>query len=119
MSKQPTEQTARDIKSLLEIELGNKVSSTINICVTDDRNVVVMMTGSLPDMVTMLGACLYNLHKQLTEKKVIPKMNYFKFIVWFYKQSLDMAKAHHVKNTQAKSKASEASGKSSGDVKPS
>ena len=119
MSKQPNAQTARDLNALLEIELDAKVGSSIHMCITDKRNVVVLMTGSIPDTITMIGACLYNLHKQLTADKVIPKMNYFKFILWVYKQSIDQAKQYHVEKSQAKGKASEASGKSSGDVKPS
>ena len=103
---QPTEQTARHLNQLLEIELDAKVGSSIHMCITDDRNVVVvLMTGQVPDMVTMIGACLFNLHKQLTEQKIIPKMNYFKFILWVYKQSVEQA-TKHVKKSQAKSKAS-------------
>lgn len=105
MSKQPNAQTARDLNALLEIELGAKVGSSIHMCITDKRNVVVLMTGQVPDMVTMIGACLFNLHKQLTEQKIIPKMNYFKFILWVYKQSVEQANKH-VKKSQAKSKAS-------------
>ena len=85
---QPTEQTARQLNQLLEIELDAKVGSSIHMCITDERNVIVLMTGQVPDMVTMIGACLFNLHKQLTEQKIIPKMNYFKFILWVYKQSI-------------------------------
>ena len=91
---QPTEQTARDLNALLEIELGAKVGSSIHMCITDERNVVVLMTGQVPDMVTMIGACLFNLHKQLTEQKIIPKMNYFEFILWVYKQSVEQASKH-------------------------
>lgn len=116
---QPTELTARQLNQLLEIELDAKVGSSIHMCITDERNVIVLMTGSVPDTITMIGACLYNLHKQLTADKVIPKMNYFKFILWVYKQSIDQAKKYHVEKSQAKVQASEASGKSSGDVKPS
>ena len=102
---QPTEQTARQLNQLLEIELDAEVGSSIHMCVTDERDIVVLMTGQVPDMVTMIGACLYNLHKQLTEQKIIPKMNYFKFILWVYKQSIEQADKH-VKKSQAKSKAS-------------
>lgn len=102
---QPTEQTARQLNQLLEIELDAEVGSSIHMCITDDRNVVVLMTGQVHDMVTMIGACLFNLHKQLTEQKIIPKRNYFKFILWVYKQSVEQA-SKHVKKSQAKSKAS-------------
>ena len=102
---QPTEQTARQLNQLLGIELDAEVGSSIHMCVTDERNIVVLMTGQVPDMVTMIGACLFNLHKQLTEQKIIPKMNYFKFILWVYKQSLEQADKY-VKKSQAKSKAS-------------
>ena len=115
---QPTEQTARQLNQLLKVELDAEVGSSIHMCITDERNIIVLMTGQVPDMVTMIGACLFNLHKQLTEQKIIPKMNYFKFILWVYKQSIEQA-SKHVKKSQAKGKASEASGKSSGDVKPS
>lgn len=113
---QPTEQTARQLNQLLEIELDAKVGSSIHMCITDDRNIVVLMTGQVPDMVTMIGACLYNLHKQLTEQKIIPKMNYFKFILWVYKQSIEQA-IKYVKNTQAKGEASKASESSGTDKK--
>ena len=113
---QPTKQTARQLNQLLEIELDAKVGSSIHMCITDERNVIVLMTGQVPDMVTMIGACLFNLHKQLTEQKIIPKMNYFKFMLWVYQQSITQAK-EHVKNTQAKSEASQASGKSGTDNK--
>ena len=116
MSKQPNAQTARDLNALLEIELDAKVGSSIHMCITDKRNVVVLMTGSIPDTITMIGACLYNLHKQLTADKVIPKMNYFKFIVWVYKQSIEQA-TKHVKKSQAKGKASKASDSSGTDKK--
>lgn len=102
---QPTEQTARQLNQLLEVELDAEVGSSIHMCITDDRNIVVLMTGQVPDMVTMIGACLFNLHKQLTEQKIIPKMNYFKFILWVYKQSVEQA-TKNVKKSQAKSKAS-------------
>lgn len=102
---QPTEQTARQLNQLLEVELDAEVGSSIHMCITDERNIVVLMTGQVPDMVTMIGACLYNLHKQLTEQKIIPKMNYFKFILWVYKQSVEQA-TKNVKKSQAKSKAS-------------
>ena len=102
---QPTEQTARQLNQLLEVELDAEVGSSIHMCVTDERNIVVLMTGQVPDMVTMIGACLFNLHKQLTEQKIIPKMNYFKFILWVYKQSIEQAKKKK-KKSQAKSKAS-------------
>ena len=105
---QPTEQTARQLNQLLEIELDAKVGSSIHMCITDERNVIILMTGQVPDMVTMIGACLFNLHKQLTEQKIIPKMNYFKFILWVYKQSIEQA-TKHVKKSQAKSKASQVS----------
>lgn len=105
---QPTEQTARQLNQLLEIELDAKVGSSIHMCVTDERNVIVFMTGQVPDMVTMIEACLFNLHKQLTEQKIIPKMNYFKFILWVYKQSIEQA-TKHVKKSQAKDKASQVS----------
>lgn len=105
---QPTEQTARQLNQLLEIELDAKVGSSIHMCITDERNVIVLMTGQVPDMVTMIGACLFNLHKQLTEQKIIPKMNYFKFILWVYKQSIKQA-SKHVKKSQAKGKASQVS----------
>ena len=102
---QATEQTARQLDQLLEIELDAEVGSSIHMCITDDRNIVVLMTGQVPDMVAMIGACLFNLHKQLTEQKIIPKMNYFKFILWVYKQSVEQA-TKHVEKSQAKSKAS-------------
>ena len=102
---QATEQTARQLDQLLEIELDAEVGSSIHMCITDDRNIVVRMTGQVPDMVAMIGACLFNLHKQLTEQKIIPKMNYFKFILWVYKQSVEQA-TKHVEKSQAKSKAS-------------
>ena len=102
---QATEQTARQLDQLLEIELDAEVGSSIHMCITDDRNIVVLMTGQVPDMVAMIGACLFNLHKQLTEQKIIPKMNYFKFILWVYKQSIEQA-TKHVKKSQAKGKAS-------------
>ena len=86
---QPTEQTARQLNQLLEAELDAEVGSSIHICTTDDHNIVVLMTGHVPDMVTMISACLFNLHKQLTEQKIIPKMNYFKFILWVYKQRIE------------------------------
>ena len=105
---QPTEQTARQLKQLLEIELDAKVGSSIHMCITDERNVIILMTGQVPDMVTMIGACLFNLHKQLTEQKIIPKMNYFKFILWVYKQSIEQV-TKHVKKSQAKDKASQVS----------
>ena len=105
---QPTEQTARQLNQLLEIELDAEVGSSIHMCITDDRNIVVLMTGQVPDMVTMIGACLFNLHKQLTEQKIIPKMNYFKFILWVYKQSVEQA-TKNVKKSQAKGKASQVS----------
>ena len=113
---QPTEQTARQLNQLLEIELDAKVGSSIHMCITDERNVIVLMTGQVPDMVTMIGACLFNLHKQLTEQKIIPKMNYFKFILWVYKQSIEQA-TKHVKKSQAKGKASQASESSGTDKK--
>ena len=91
---QATEQTARQLNQLLEVELDAEVGSSIHMCITDERNVVVLMTGQVPDMVTMIGACLFNLHKQLTEQKIIPKMNYFKFILWVYKQSIEQASKH-------------------------
>ena len=116
MSKQPNEQTARDLNALLEIELGANVGASIHMCVTDKRIVVVLMTGSVPDVITMIGACLYNLHKQLTEQKIIPKMNYFKFILWVYKQSIEQADKH-VKKSQAKVQASKASHSSGTDKK--
>ena len=102
---QPTEQTAQQLNQLLELELDAKVGSSIHMCITDERSVVVLMSGQVPDMVTMIGACLFNLHKQLTEQKIIPKMNYFKFILWVYKQSVEQA-TKNVKKSQAKSKAS-------------
>ena len=105
---QLTEQTARQLNQLLEIELDAKVGSSIHMCIADERNVIVLMTGQVPDMVAMIGACLFNLHKQLTEQKIIPKMNYFEFILWVYKQSIEQA-TKHVKESQAKGKASQAS----------
>mgnify|MGYP003608971974 FL=1 len=115
---QPTEQTARQLNQLSEIELDAKVGSSIHMCITDERNVIILMTGQVPDMVTMIGACLFNLHKQLTEQKIIPKMNYFKFILWVYKQSIEQA-SKHVKKSQAKGKASKASDSSGTDKKTS
>lgn len=91
---QATEQTARQLNQLLEVELDAEVGSSIHMCVTDERDIVVLMTGQVPDMVTMIGACLFNLHKQLTEQKIIPKMNYFEFILWVYKQSVEQASKH-------------------------
>ena len=36
---QPTEQTARQLNQLLEIELDEKVGSSIHMCITDECNV--------------------------------------------------------------------------------
>lgn len=115
---QPTKYTTQHLKQLLEVELDAEVGSSIHMCITGDRRVTVLMEGQVHDMITMLGACLANLHERLAEDEIIPKMNYFKFMLWVYQQSITQAK-EHVKNTQAKSEASQASGKSGTNNKTS
>lgn len=109
---------SRDIRSLIEVSNNHKVKTLITGYSTESRHVVIMIEGDLKEIITITGALLYNLYKQLSESKRIPKMNYFKFVLWFYKQSITQAK-DHVKNIQAKSEASKASVKSGTNIKPS
>lgn len=84
----------QELKAALEKHLNDDVVSSIHMCVSSERDVVVAMEGKTTDMITLLSAALMQVHNKLVEDKVIPQMGYLEFLIKFYQLSAAQAKQH-------------------------